>query len=87
MITPRVSALPARLRALAGEDVDGNPYLRIMRFAAVVSLAAGLLLLVSGVSTGDTTLQVLAAVALLWTGTIQVGWWVVCALVWDRTQE
>ncbi len=84
---PSGSALPIRLRALIGEDAEGNPYLQMMRYAAVASLVAGLLLLVSGVSAGNTTLVVLAVVALLWTGMIQVGWWVVCALVWERAQD
>ncbi|MER7074192.1 hypothetical protein [Terrabacter sp. NPDC000476] len=87
MTTPSTSALPIRLRALIEEDAEGNPYLRIMRYAAVASLVAGLLLLVSGVSTGDLALLVLAAVALLWTGVIQVGWWVICALTWERAQD
>ncbi|WP_432537736.1 hypothetical protein [Kineococcus arenarius] len=87
MSTPNGSALPTRLRALIGEDAEDNPYLQMMRYAAVASLVAGLLLLVSGVTVGDTTLVVLAVVALLWTGMIQVGWWVVCALVWERAQD
>ncbi|WP_432538046.1 hypothetical protein [Kineococcus arenarius] len=87
MSAPSGSALPIRLRALIGEDAEGNPYLQMMRYAAVASLVAGLLLLVSGVSAGNTTLVVLAVVALLWTGMIQVGWWVVCALVWERAQD
>jgi Na+/proline symporter len=85
--TPSTSALPTRLRALTGDDAEDNPYLRIMRYAAVASLVAGLLLLVSGVTTSNTSLVVLAVVALLWTGIIQVGWWVICALVWERAQD
>lgn len=87
MSTHAPRALSSQLRALAGDDAEGNPHLRTMRSAAVVGLVAGLLLLVSGVTTGDVALLVLAAVALLWTGVVQVGWWVVCALIWDRAQD
>ncbi|MEW1960386.1 hypothetical protein [Kineococcus sp. NPDC059986] len=87
MTTSRTSGLPSRLRALVGEDARDNPHLRSMRYAAVVGLVAGLLLLVSGVTGGDTALVVLGGVFLLWTGTVQVGWWVVCALAWERAQE
>ncbi|WP_380173238.1 hypothetical protein ACFEMC_02365 [Kineococcus sp. DHX-1] len=80
-------ALSTRLRALAGDDAGANPHLRAMRSAAVVSLVAGLLLLVSGVTTGDVALMVVAGVVLLWTGVVQVGWWVVCALIWERAQD
>ncbi|WP_432573024.1 hypothetical protein [Kineococcus sp. SYSU DK005] len=87
MSAPSGSALPTRRRALIGQDTRGNPYLQVMRYAAVAGLVAGLLLLVSGVTSGSTVLVVLAVAALSWTGMVQVGWWVVCALIWERTQD
>jgi len=83
---PSGSALPTRFRALIGGDAEGNPYLEVMRYAAVASLVAGLLL-VSAMTSGNTTLVVLAVVALSWTGMIQVGGWVACALTWERAQD
>lgn len=87
MSTPSGSALPLRIRELIGDEAGGNPYLRIMRFAAVAGLVAALLLLVSGMTTGSTPLLVLSVVAFVWTGTVQVGWWVVAALMWERAQD
>lgn len=85
MSSPSRTILPLRLRDLVADA--GNPYLQIMRFAAVAGLVAALLLLVSGMTTGSTPLLVLAVVAFLWTAMVQVGWWVVAALVWERTQD
>jgi hypothetical protein len=85
--SPSRTILPLRLRDLVADAGGGNPYLQIMRFAAVAGVVAALLLLVSGMTTGSTPLLVLAVVAFLWTAMVQVGWWVVAALVWERTQD
>lgn len=58
-----------------------------MRYAAVSSLTAGLVLIAIGVSSDSWLFTIIGLTILLWTGSIQVGWWVYCALQFEKYRD